>query len=255
MRNLIVNTNKSTLEEARVRADQSWKGVFRVGGICLLVIGVVYLIGAVLSIILGPPPSSGELYLKSLAGHTMLAQVNFGLFALTDFLLVPAALALYLALKHLAKNPMLIAAGLLALFLVLDLAITELNSLTLVSLTQHYAAATSAAQRSAYVAAADYALATIPIATFFSYMVSSLGLLITSLVMLKGVFNRPTALLGIVASIEGIVGSFYVFFPALAGLLVPSLITFGLWALFAGTRLYKFGKRSSRGETGALKAA
>ena len=36
MRNLMGNTNKSTLEEARMRADQSWKGVFRVGGICLL---------------------------------------------------------------------------------------------------------------------------------------------------------------------------------------------------------------------------
>jgi hypothetical protein len=255
MRNLIVNTNKSTLEEARVRADQSWKGVFRVGGICLLVIGVVYLIGAVLSIILGPPPSSGELYLKSLAGHVILSQVNFGLFAFTDFLLLPAVLALYLALKHLAKNPLLIAAGFLALFLVLDLAITELNSLTLVSLTQHYAAATSDAQRSAYAAAADYALATIPIATFFSYLVSSVGLLITSLVMLKGVFNRPTALLGIVASIEGIVGSFYVFFPTLAGLLVPSLITFGLWALFAGTRMYKLSIQSGGVKTGTVATA
>ena len=222
-----------------MHADPTWKGLYRVGGLCLLLIGVSYLIGAVLSIIIGPAPSGGELYLKSLAGHVMLAQVNFGLFALTDFLLLPAVLALYLALKHLAKNPMLIAAVLLALFLVLDLAITEVNSLTLVSLTQHYTAATSDAQRAAYVAAADYALATIPIANFFSYAVSSVGLLITSLVMLKGVFNRPTALLGIVASLEGIGGSLYVFVPAFAQLLVPSLITFGLWALFAGTRLNK----------------
>lgn len=234
-----MNTNKSTLEEARMQADPTWKGVYRVGGICLLLIGVSYLIGAVLSIIIGPAPSGSELYLKSLAGHVMLAQVNFGLFALTDFLFLPAVLALYLVFKHLAKNPMLIAAVLLALFLVLDLAITEVNSLTLVSLTQHYTAATSDAQRAVYVAAADYALATLPIATFFSYAVSSVGLLITSLVMLKGVFNRPTAFLGIVASLEGIGGSLYVFFPVFAALLVPSLITFGLWALFAGTRLYK----------------
>lgn len=239
MMKLLMNNNKSTLEEARIHVDPTWKGVYRAGGVCLLLIGVIYLIGAVLSIIIGPAPSGGELYLKSLAGHATLAQVNFGLFALTDFLLLPAVLALYLALKHLAKNTMLIATGLLALFLVLDLAITELNSLTLVSLTQHYMAATSDAQRTAYVAAADYALATLPIATFFSYAVSSIGLLMTSLVMLKGVFNRPTALLGIVAGLEGIVGSFYVFFPAFAALLVPSLITFGLWALFAGTRLYK----------------
>jgi hypothetical protein len=129
------------------------------------------------------------------------------------------------------------------LFLVLYLAITELNTLTLVSLTQHYTAATSDAQRAAYVAAATYALATLPNATFFSYAVSSIGLLMTSLVMLKGVFNKPSALLGIVASLEGIVGSCYVFYSAFAALLVPSLIAFGLWALFAGTRLYKLSTR------------
>jgi hypothetical protein len=100
-----------------------------------------------------------------------------------------------------------------------------------------------------------HALATIPIATFFSYLVSSVGLLMTSLVILKGVFNRPTALLGIVASIEGMVGSFYVFFPTLAGLLVPSLITFGLWALFAGTRLYKLSIQSGGVKTGTVAAA
>lgn len=255
MRKLLTNTNKSTLEEARIHADQTWKGVYRTGGICLLLIGVIYLIGAVLSIIIGPAPRGGELYLKSLAGHAVLAQVNFGLFAFTDFLLLPAVLALYLALKHLAKNPMLIAAGLLVLFLVLDLAITELNSLTLVSLTQHYTAATSDAQRAAYVAAADYALATLPIATFFSYMVSSVGLLMTSFVMLKGVFNKPTALLGIVASLEGIVGSLYVFLPAFAALLVPSLIAFGLWALFAGTRLYKLSIQPSGVQTRTVIAA
>jgi hypothetical protein len=239
MRKLLVNTNKNTLEEARIHTDPSWKGVYRAGGICLLINGVIYLLVAVLSVILGPAPSSGEPYLRTLAGHATLAQVNFGVFALSDVLLVPALLALYLALKHLAKNPMLIAAGLLALFAVLDLAITELNSLTLISLTQHYTAATSDAQRAAYVAAATYALATLPIATFFSYVVSSVGLLMTSLVMLKGVFNRPTVLSGIVASFAGLVGSLYVFLPAFAALLVPSLIAFGLWALLAGTRLYK----------------
>ncbi len=237
-----MNASKNTLEEARIHVDPTWRGVYRAGGICLLVNGVIYLLVAVLSIILGPAPSSGEPYLKTLAGHAILAQVNFGVFALSDVLLVPTVLALYLALKHVAKNPMLIAAGLLALFCLLDLAITELNSLTLVSLTQHYMAAT-------------YALATLPIATFFSYVVSSVGLFITSFVMLKGVFNRPTALSGIVASIAGIVGSLYVFLPAFAALLVPSLITFGLWALLAGTRLYKLSALPSGVTTRIVAAA
>ena len=40
-----------------------------------------------------------------------------------------------------------------------------------------------------------------------------------------------------------LVGGFYAFLPALATLLVPSLITFGIWSLFAGSRQYKLGKR------------
>jgi hypothetical protein len=233
----------ATAQKAEVSVDPTWQGVYRVGGICLILTGSIYLIGAVLSIILGPAPSGGEQYLKSVAGHTHLAQINFGLFALTDFLLMPAALAFYLALKQLARNAMLIAAGLMGLFIVLDLAVTEMDSLTLVTLTQHYAAATSETQRSAYVAAADYARATLPIATFYSYVVSSAGFLITSLVMLKGTFSKPTAFLGIAACLEGIVGGFYVILPALAALLIPSLITFGIWSLLAGSRLCKLGNR------------
>jgi len=233
----------ATAQKGEVLPDPAWQGVYRVGGVCLLLTGAIYLIGAVLSVMMGPAPSDGEKYLNSVAGHLHLAQINFGLFALTDFLLLPAALAFFLALKHIAKNAMLIASGLTALFIVLDLAVTEMNSLTLVTLTQHFAAAASETQRAAYVAAADYALATLPIATFYSYVLSSAGFLITSIVMLKGPFSKPTAFLGITACLEGIVGGFYVVFPALAALLIPSLVTFGIWSFFAGSRLCRLGKR------------
>jgi hypothetical protein len=238
----LVNTTKRTVEEVKLQVDPTWKGVYRVGGVCIFVTGVLFIVGAVSSILLGPAPSGGEPYLKSLATHEVLAQMNFGLFALTDFLLLPGLLALFLALKQVSKNTMLVAAGLFALYIALDLAMTELNSLTLVTLTHQYAAATSDTQRSAYVAAADYALAALPLATFYSYVVSSVGLLITSVVMLKGVFSKPTAFVGIVASIEGMVGGLYVVYPALAALLVPCLIAFGLWGLLAGSRLFKLGK-------------
>jgi hypothetical protein len=212
--------------------DPTWNPMYRVGGICLVLAGFAILAVAVLSMILGPPPSGGEEYLKAL---------NFGLFAFVDFMLLLGALALYLSLKQIAKSAMLVAASILAAFVVLDLAITELNSFALVGLTQRYATATSDALRSAYVAAADYALATLPLGTFLSYFVSSVGLLVASVVMLKGVFSRPTALAGIVASAAGIVGGFYLVLPPLALLLAPSLIAFGLWSLLAGARLCKLG--------------
>ncbi len=246
MREAIARKNRSILEEARINADSTWKVVYRAGGVCLLLSELIWLAVAVLSIVIGPAPSGGEAYLTSVAQHAAASQVDFGIFALSDLLLLPAALALYLALKHVGKNAMLIATGLLILFAVVDLAVTELNSLALVTLTRQYAAAASDVQRAAYVAAADYALATLPIGTFFSYLVSSIGLLIASVVMLRGVFSRPTAFLGITAGILGTVGGFYFAIPALAGLLVPSLIAFGSWGVFAGLRLCELGKRSSR---------
>jgi hypothetical protein len=241
-----MNDNKPHTDNSSLKGtsapDPSWNGVYKVGGVCLLLAGLAIFAVAILSIVIGPPPGGAEEYLQALARHASAAALNFGLFALADVMLLLGVLAIYLALRHIAKNAMLIATALLVLFVVLDLAITELNSLTLVALTQHYAAATTETQRAAYVAAADYALATLPIGTFLSYFVSSVGLLIASIVMLRGVFSRPTALAGIVASVAGILGGFYLIFPPLALLLTPSLIAFGLWALLAGVRLYKLGR-------------
>jgi Domain of unknown function (DUF4386) len=231
--------------QIRGDVDPTWGGVYRLGGVCLFLTGLLFFAGAALSILIGPAPLGGEAYLNGVAAHPMLSRLNFGAFALTDFLLVPGLLALYLALRRIDKNAMLVAAGLIALYVVLDLAITELNSLTLVALTREYEAAAEA-EKPAYVAAASYALATLPLGTFLSYVVSSFGLLIVSVVMLKGVFSRPTAWVGIVASAEGLVGGFYVLVPVLAVLLVPSLLAFGIWSLLAGTRLYRLGAPPSQ---------
>lgn len=55
-----------------------------------------------------------------------------------------------------------------------------------------------------------------PIATFFGFVVSSIGTLIVAIVMLKGVFGKVTAWAGIVACVEGIPGGFYVIYQPLA---------------------------------------
>jgi hypothetical protein len=234
-----------TVEEDRVQADPSWKGVYWAGGIGMLLAGIFYLIGTTLGYDLGTPPGNSEAYLQSLAAHPAVAQVTYSIFGLTDILLIPAVLGLYLALKGINKNAMLVAAGLVGFFILLDLGITEMNTLTLVTLTQNYAAATSDTLRAAYMAAENWGLATLPIATFFSYVGPCLEFLITSIVMWKGIFGKNTALLGIIANVLGIVGGFYFLYPttALSILLTPILIIYGAWLIAAGRRLYKLGKR------------
>lgn len=215
--------------------DSGWNTLYRIGGICLVITGLFYFAAVVLAALLGPPPADAEPYLRSLAAHSGLAFVNYAGFALADLLLVPATLALYVGLRQLARSAMLVGTGFIISWLIVDLAVTEFNSLTLVLLSRH-----SDAQS---IAAARFPLATMPIATFFSFVVSSIGTLIVSIVMLKGVFSKVTAWAGIIACMEGIVGGFYVIYPPLAVLLVPCMIAYGFWGVLAGSRLFRLGTR------------
>jgi Domain of unknown function (DUF4386) len=251
-----VNRHKSIVEPVASHLDPSWKGIYRVGGFCLLLAGLIYLIEVTLNSFWGMPGATDSVpYLQSLAAHPHQAQVQYGLYSLADFLFVPGVLALYLALKHLAKNPMLIATGLMAVFIVVDVAITEPNSLTIVALTQHAAAATSATQQAAYLAAANYALAALPLATFYSWVIGCVVVLIASMVMLKGAFVKLISYLGVVGGIMGIVAGFYVYVPALAVLATPALFAFGLWWVLVGIRLYRLGKAQGAGETATMTVA
>jgi hypothetical protein len=94
------------------------------------------------------------------------------------------------------------------------------------------------------VATANYALAATAVsAPVYSVVISSFGTLITSLVMLKGVFSKVTAYLGIVASIVSFVYGISLFVPALAMSIVIAFVLAGIWSLLAGSRLCRLGKR------------
>jgi uncharacterized membrane protein len=61
--------------------------------------------------------------------------------------------------------------------------------------------------------------------------------------MLKGVFSRVTAYLGIVGSIVGLVYGISLFVPALAMSVVVAIVLAGIWGLLAGFRLHRLGKQ------------
>lgn len=241
---LAVTTKKNIVEEAKLQVDPTWKGVYRVGGLGLAAGGVLYLIGTTLGFYFGGMPGNSQAFLQALAAHPVISQITYWMFALADIFFIPATLGLYLALKGINKNAMLIAAGLVSVFVILDLGITELNTLALVALTQSIATATSDAARAAYQAAANWGLATLPTATFFSWIGPSIGFLITSIVMRKGSFGGFTARLGMIVYSLAILASFYFLFPVpmLGIALTPILILYGVWLIAAGRRLYKLGR-------------
>jgi len=225
-----------------VDADAKW--LYRVGGISAILLAVAYVITIPLYAYVGATPSGGEAWLNYLDGKTTLWWAILGLSVLTDFLFVPVALALYLALKGINRNVMLVGIAFVALFTLLDLAVTWPNYASLITLSGNYTTATNDAQRAAFIAAASYADAVLPYSlSVYSILVLSFGIFLITLVMLKGVFNKSTAYLGLATGILGIVSVVGAFFVSALGtaIILTSVLTI-VWLLFAGYRLYRLGQ-------------
>lgn len=225
--------------------DPDGKWLYRVGGICALVLGIAYIITIPLYVHVGAPPSGGEAWLKYLALNTTVWWAILGLSVLTDFLFVPVALSLYLALKGVNRNAMLVATACVGLFIVLDLAVTWTNYASLLTLSGPYAAATNDAQQAVYVAAATYASAVLAssLEAVYSILILSLGILMIGLVMLKGIFRKSTAYVGLVTGILGIVSvAGPVFVSSLSVTIIITSVLTTVWVLLVGYRLYRLGK-------------
>jgi hypothetical protein len=220
--------------------DPEGRWLYRVGGISALILGLAYIITIPLYAEAGVPPSDAEAWLKYLAGKTVVWWAILGLSVLTDVLFVPVALSLYLALKGVSRNTMLVATAFVALFIVLDLAVTWPNYASLISLSGKYAAAANGDQRAIYVAAASYASAVLTsrLEAVYSILVLSLGILLIGLVMRKGSFSKSSAYLGIVTGFLGIAAGVSTF--GLIVILAAVLTT--VWVLVVGYRLYRLGR-------------
>jgi hypothetical protein len=234
-----VSMRAETMTVTAVDPDGKW--LYRVGGISALVLGAAYIIIFPLYAHVGAPPTGGgEVWLTYLAGKTTVWWAILGLSVLTDFLFVPFALSLYLALKGVNRNAMLVATAFVGLFVVLDLAITWSHYASLLTLSGDYAAATSDVQRATYVAAATYASAVLASRLFLVYaiVVLSFAILMISFVMLKGVFSKTTAFLGVLTGILGIV--------SVAGFgvtIIMNAVLATVWVLFAGYSLCRLAQR------------
>jgi len=112
----------------------------------------------------------------------------------------------------------------------------------LVYLSDHYVAATTAAQRAAFATAAESLIA-VSNAVNAAGILTAISMLILSLVMLKGVFHKGVAYLGIVTGALGIVSE------AFRDILGPGYYVYGLllpiWFLAVGWKLSRLGSSSS----------
>jgi len=216
------------------------KLLYRVGGVSALAVGIAYIVIFPLFAHVGAPPTEGETWLKYLQGKTTVWWTILWLCVVTDFLYVPVALALYVALERANRCAMFLASAFVGLFVALDLAVTWTNYAALLTLSGLYAAATNELQRASYVAAANYAAAVpaSPVEVFYAIVDLSVGIFIIGVVMLKdrGTFRRTTAYLGLAAGLFGFISVGRLF---VAVMLHTVLTT--VWFLFVGYRLCRQG--------------
>lgn len=225
--------------EAVATPDPSWLGLYGVGGVSA-VLFVVLVLAAIAIVIVAPPPlnADGATTLHYVASHKVLYTIEQVLWLAPSVFAAIVFLALFPALKHLNKS--YAALGSLAGFVswVLGLAIptTGGGAPVLVYLSEHYMATTIAAQHTAFATAAEVFIAQNN-TTSASGILAPVGILILSLVMLKGVFPKGVAYLGIVTGALGIASE------ALRPLIGPGYLVYGLllpaWILLVGWKLYR----------------
>ena len=220
------------------------RALIHAGGIAALGLGASYIAVTLLYSVVGlVPTETGEAWLTYLDGKAVAWWGIVLLSALTDLLFLPLAAALYIVLKRLDRNLTLAGAGLLVLFAVLDLAVTQIGFAGLITLSSDYAAATSDAERAVAVAAASYPVAMFRSILFAIYVIGipAIGILLLSLVMRGGPFGQIVVWTGI---LTGVFGAAAVTVPLVwsdfgYGAIVAAVLT-TLWVLLVGWRLARW---------------
>jgi hypothetical protein len=191
-------------------------------------------------------PGDPAAYLQLISQHQFLATLSWGLWILADFLLLAPTVGMYLVLQHSNRTLALLGSLFAMFFNIYDVCVTELNSLTLVRLSQGYASASTEAVKATFVAAAAYGYNALPLQTVLSFAIGTFGYLLWCLPMFKSIFRRGTAIFGVVWNIVGLLGSAYPLFPSSSllwlfqFLCVPAI---GLWFILVGVQLYRYARR------------
>lgn len=232
--------------------DQKWRTLFSVSGIMLIITAVIWTIVSRTAGILYSSgfPGNPESYLQLVSQHQSLASITWSLWIISDFLLIAPTIALYVILERSNRTLALLGSLFAMFFNIYDFSVTELNSLTLVSLSHRYVTATTETLRASFVAAAAYGYYALPLQTVLSFAIGTFGYLLWCVPMLKSIFRRGTAIFGAVVMIIALIGS--------ASPMIPSSFILGLcqficvpacalWFVLVGLQLFRYGYRQPVG--------
>ena len=217
--------------------DQSWKGVYKSGGFSLLAGGIILIIFLLSVFIFRVDlPLTPQAVLE----NPMPPVALYLAAALGELLLIPAALGLYLSLKDVNKNSMLIAAAswfvAVAMYLV-----SRGQIMSLLPLSRSYMPISSDFTRTAYLVSAEQTIEVANIYGNIALMLHQVGAIIIGLVMLKGVYGKRIGYLVTIAGSMAFIGTFGIVLRPLALFTLFGLMLTGIWQIIVGIKLYKLG--------------
>jgi len=231
----------SDQESIHNQVDANGKWFYQAAGVCAILFALAYLVIIGLYMPIGRP-TGAEAWLANLSAYATQWSAIIWLSVLTDLLLIPIALALYLALKNFHRNAMLMATAFYGLFVFLDLALTWINIASLHALAANYVAA-DAARKTVLLTAALYPSSVIESNLVFVYnsLTLALAILLTGFVMLNGSMGKSTAYVGLTTGVLGIfavAASFFANSVSGIAIILTSLLTL-IWFLMVGIRLVR----------------
>jgi hypothetical protein len=233
-------------------ADAKWKTLYRAGAVAPLMALVFYLTEFSISIFGEPYPTTIEgwyaLFQRSkLLGLWYLNALDIVSFALLGIMF----LALYVALERLRPSWMLVALY-IALLGVVVFILPRVLQLSLLPLSDLYAAATTEAQRTVYLTAGE-ALSQVSTATpqTLGFLFMAIAGLLVSFVIVQTpqTFSRAVGYVGFVGSAAALTNyTGLLFAPGIAAMVMPvnGLLWF-LWWLMISVGLFRLAKVTSEG--------
>ncbi|MCX8455980.1 DUF4386 family protein [Paenarthrobacter ureafaciens] len=184
--------------------DVSWRGLFLAAGIAAFLFVGLLIAALIIDFITPPPVHGGTATLEFIAANKGPYIAEQLLWILPGILPVVVFVALYVALGPLSRSWALLATivGALPWALLLAVPVSSRGSLSLIYLSDRYMGA-APGERSVFATAAEAIIAENNTPAIAG-LLSPLGILLISLVMLKGVFPRVLAWLGILTGAFGL---------------------------------------------------
>ncbi len=236
------------------KADDRWRGLYRLGGVAAFLIAGL-LVGEAVVYAASPRAETASEHFALFQDNWLAGLLTLDLLGMIAYLLfIPTILAVYMALRRTGEAVMLVAAALFFLGIA-DFFATN-TAFPVLALSHQYAAATSDADR-ARIVAAGHAMFTLfnENAFLVSYVLVSVAWLLMSSIMLRSqIFGRLTACFGVLAGAAGIVAVVLEHVPGGPTLLTVAIAVYFaaiaflfLWVLLIGQRLYRLGSTAAAG--------